>query len=83
MDIATITVNQSEPEEIPETVEIPAIAATQREPEEVSQTVKTPAIPATQSEPEEVAETVETLPFQLIRANERGSQRPWRLCHCS
>ena len=83
MDTAAIPVNQGEPEEVPETVEISAIAANQSEPQEVRETVDTQAISANQSEPEEVPETVETLPFQLIRANQRKSQRPWRPWHCS
>ena len=38
--------------------------------------MEVPAIPANQSEPEEVPETVDTLPFKIIRANQRTSQRP-------
>ena len=33
---------------------------------------------ASQSEREEVPETMETLTWQLVRENERRSQRPWR-----
>ena len=78
-----IQANQSEPEEVPETVETPAIPVKHSEPEEVPETVESPAIPANQSEPEDVPETEETLPFQLIRANQRRSQSPLRPCHCS
>ena len=74
--------SQSEREEVPESMETPAIPANQREPEEVPETVETPAIPVKHSEPDEVPETVEILPFQLIRANQRRSQRPGRPCHC-
>ena len=41
METPAIPANQSEPEEVPETVEIPAIAATQSEPEEVPETMET------------------------------------------
>ena len=82
METPPIPFNLREPEEVPETVETPAIAVNQSEPEEAPETVETPAVPANQSEPEEVPETVETLQFLLIRANQRWSQRPGRLCHC-
>ena len=75
--------NQSEPEEVPETVETPVIPATQSEPEEVPVTVETPAIPVNQSEPQEVPETMQILALQLIRANQMRAQRPWRSCHSS
>ena len=41
METPAIPANQSEPEEVPETVETTAIAANQREPEEVPETVAT------------------------------------------
>ena len=41
MDTAAIPANQSEPEKVPKTVEIPAIPATQSEPEEVTETFET------------------------------------------
>ena len=45
---------------------------------EVPENMETPAIPVNQKEPEGVPESMGTSAFQLIRANQRRSQRRWR-----